>query len=228
MKKKDQIVINYFTFIIKGLREHFTDSWCFLNTAFLTLSTISVCIWASIIYTHQTKISSLELSDLYDVKQNEYFYFVAFRMQVYIHMCSIIFVLLFIKLLRYLVSWFERAMIIFKTLGRAQSDIFYFLIMYMVIFCAFVVMCHIYYGAELTSFGSVPDAMKTLFLMLMGDLAYLDDMIVQNETLSFFFFIFFITSMQFILMNMFIAFISNAYSEVNVSVTSDHKFEDEL
>lgn len=149
-------MIHYFTFIIKGLQEHFSDSWSILNSAFLTLSTIAVCIWASIIYTHLTKISSLELSDLSDVKQNEVFFFVAFRMEVYIHICSIIFVLLFIKLLRYLVSWFERAMIIFKTLGRAQSDIFYFLIMYLVIFCAFVVMCHIYYGAELTTFGSVP------------------------------------------------------------------------
>jgi hypothetical protein len=149
-------------------------------------------------------------------------------MEIYIHICSIIFVLLFVKLLRYLVSWFERAMIIFKTLGRAQSDIFYFLIMYLVIFFAFVVMCHIYYGAELTTFGSVPESMRTLFLMLMGELSYLDDMIVLNETLSFFFFIFFITSMQFILMNMFIAFIANAYSEVNVALTSQRVFEDEL
>ena len=100
--------------------------------------------------------------------------------------------------------------------------------MYLVIFCAFVVMCHIYYGAELSSFGSVPDAMRTLFLMLMGNLVYLDDMIIQSEALSFFFFIFFITSMQFILMNMFIAFISNAYSEVNIAITSEKKFEDEL
>lgn len=64
--------------------------------------------------------------------------------------------------------------------------------------------------------------------MLMGDLAYLDDMITQNGTLSFFFFIFFITTMQFILMNMFIAFIANAYSEVNVAITSEHKLDDEL
>lgn len=40
-------------------------------------------------------------------------------------------------------------------------------------------------------------------------------MITLSPTLSFFLFIAFITSMQFILMNMFIAFISNAYSEIN-------------
>jgi hypothetical protein len=137
-------------------------------------------------------------------------------MQTYIQLCSINYVLLFIKLLKYLSSWFERAKIIFQTLGYAQSDIFYFMIMYLVIFCAFVVMCHIYYGAELLQFGTLATSMSSLFVMLMGDLKWaLDDMFTLSPTLSFFLFIAFITSMQFILMNMFIAFISNAYSEVN-------------
>jgi len=86
--------------------------------------------------------------------------------------------------------------------------------MYIIIFFAFVVMCHIYYGADLTTFGTIMNSLKTLFLMLLGDLGYLDDMIVLNKVLSFFFFIAFMTSMQFILVNMFIAFISNAYTEV--------------
>jgi len=54
--------------------------------------------------------------------------------------------------------------------------------------------------------------------MLMGKLDSLNDMIKMNETLSFFLFIIFITSMQFILMNMFIAFISFSYTEgINVN-----------
>ena len=119
-------------------------------------------------------------------------------------------------------------MIIFKTLSYAQSDIFYFLIMYIIIFFAFVVMCHIYYGADLSDFGTIFNSLTTLFLMLLGDLDALDDMIVLNKVLSFFFFIAFMTSMQFILINMFIAFISNAYSAVNESISSSRKIEDEL
>lgn len=119
-------------------------------------------------------------------------------------------------------------MIIFRTLSYAKSDIFYFLIMYLIIFFAFVVMCHIYYGADLTSFGTIFNSLKTLFLMLLGDCDYLDDMIILNKVLSFFFFIAFMTSMQFILINMFIAFISEAYSAVNESISSQKKLEDEL
>jgi hypothetical protein len=134
-------------------------------------------------------------------------------------------VLLFTKLLKYLANWFQRAMVIFRTLARAYSDVVYFLVMYLVIFMAFVVMCHVYFGAELTAFGSVPATMRTLFLMVLGELSPLDDMIVQSKTLAFVFFILFITTMQFILMNMFIAFISSSYSEVNVQVTTGHKTE---
>ena len=213
---------------MKGLKEHYSDSWSILNSTFLTLSTVAVCIWASIIYTQFTKIQPLELSELHDVTKSEIFFVIAFRMTVYIYICGVNFVLLFVKFLRYLVTWFERSMIIFETLARAYSDIFYFLIMFLVIFFAFVIMSHIYYGANLTTFGSVPMATRTLFLMLMGNMSYLDDMIALNKTLSFFFFVFFITSMQFILLNMIIAFISKSYSEANVETQTTKTIEDEL
>ena len=178
-------------------------------------------MWGNIIY-WQIQFLRNETEDkgennfiINDPKQNEFLLFIAFKMQEYIYICSISMVLLFVKLIKYVSNWFTRAMIIFRTLETASSDIIYFLIMYLIIFCAFVVMCHIYYGAELITFGSVPESTKTLFLMLMGDLNYLNDMISLDETLSFFFFIFFIVSMQFILMNMFIAFIAESYNKVN-------------
>jgi hypothetical protein len=95
--------------------------------------------------------------------------------------------------------------------------------MYIIIFFAFVVMCHIYYGADLTDFGTITQSLITLFQMLLGNLDFLDDMIVLNKLLSFFFFIAFMTSMQFILINMFIAFISNAYSTVNDDASDENK-----
>jgi len=70
----------------------------------------------------------------------------------------------------------------------------------------------------LKEFSTITEALETLFMMLMGDLSYLDLMISISSNLSFFFFVAFITSMNFILMNMFIAFISMAYSEANVQV----------
>ena len=197
----------------------------------MILSLIAVCIWASIIALYISNVNSgTGTPKMKNASDDEVYFAIAFRMQVYTRICSINFILIFIKVLKYLASWFDRVMIIFKTLAWAQSDIFYFLIMYMIIFFAFVVMCHIYYGADLIYFGTIFSSLTTLFLMLLGDLDYLDEMISLNKVLSFFFFIAFMTSMQFILINMFIAFISNAYSEVNVTIggSASQKLEDEL
>ena len=103
------------------------------------------------------------------------------------------------------------------------------MLLYIIIFLAFSVMSHIYYGAELPQFASLPKSCATLFVMLMGKLDSLNDMIKMNETLSFFLFIIFITSMQFILMNMFIAFISFSYTEgINVNDEVQESLEEEL
>ena len=151
----------------------------------------------------------MNLSDLDDLSKNEAFFTVSFKMQVYIHLSAFNYVLLFVKLLRHLSSFIRRTKIIFRTLKAAKEDI--------------------YYGAELPKFASLPISCSTLFVMLMGTLDTLEDMTKMNETLSFFLFIIFITSMQFILMNMFIAFISYSYTE-GISVNDDvqESLEEEL
>jgi len=199
-----------------------------VDSCFLLLSLIAVSLWIVIIARHIPAISKKNFSDFKELKNNEDFLDVANNILLYSRICSINFILLFIKVLKYLASWFERVMIIFKTLAYAKSDIFYFLIMYIIIFFAFVVMCHIYYGADLTYFGTIPESLKTLFLMLLGYLVFLDDMVILNSVLSFFFFIAFMTSMQFILVNMFIAFITNAYSAVNETIDSQKRLDEEL
>lgn len=221
-------MMNSCSFVIKGLQEHYKDGWNWIDSAFLILSLVAVALWSQIISGHQPYIAQKDFKEMRSIENLEIFLKVSNEMLNYQRICAINFILIFIKVLKYLASWFDRVMIIFKTLAYAKSDIFYFLIMYLIIFFAFVVMCHIYYGADLSSFGTIFDSLKTLFLMLLGELGYLDDMIVLNKVLSFFFFIAFMTSMQFILINMFIAFISNAYSQVNQTISSSNKLEDEL
>lgn len=117
-----------------------------------------------------TQVTALNLSDLHDLSKNEAFFTISFKMQVYIHLSAFNYVLLFVKLLRYVSSFIRRTKIIFRTLSAAQGDIFSFMMLYAIIFFAFSVMCHIYYGAELPQFASLPISCATLFVMLMGDL----------------------------------------------------------
>lgn len=63
-----------------------------------------------------TRISPLSLAELNDVTKNEVFFIVAFRMETYVQMMAVNFFLLFVRLLKYFAFFFERVMIIFKTL----------------------------------------------------------------------------------------------------------------
>jgi len=225
---KKKVALNFCSFVFKGLQEHYSDGWNWIDSAFLVLSVVAVGLWASIIADQIPNVQKQSFSDFRTIRTNDVFLRISDLMLYYSRVCSINVILIFIKVLKYLASWFERVMIIFKTLAYAKSDIFYFLIMYLIIFFAFVVMCHIYYGSDMLAFGSIWQSLRTLFVMLLGDLNQLDNMIVLNKVLSFFFFIAFMTSMQFILINMFIAFISNAYTQVNRTIRSSKKLEDEL
>ena len=58
---------------------HFSDGYSWIDSAFLLLSTIAVCIWASIVIIHLTEFEGLKLNDLNDVSKNEIFFTIAFK-----------------------------------------------------------------------------------------------------------------------------------------------------
>ena len=96
---------------------------------------------------------------------------------MYLSVSSFNLVLIFVKMLRYLSVWFARVAMLFRTLANARSDIFYFLIMYLIIFFAFVVMCHLFYGSDVAKFGTIGDTLMSLFIILLGDLNSLNAML---------------------------------------------------
>lgn len=183
---------------LKAIFKHYSRVWSLLNLSIIALSITAILLWASIApNTSSDKGSTDSLLTL------------GLRLRTYSSVCGVNIVLLFCKLLKYLKAWSGSPL--FKALSKAYSDMLYFLILFFVIFFAFVIMVNVYYGADLPAFASAPGATKALFLMLLGDLSHLDAM--KNSALSIAFFVLFLTSMHFILLNMIIAFISKSYTE---------------
>jgi hypothetical protein len=60
-------MINYFGFIVNGLKEHYSDGWKWIDSAIIGISTISILLWLNIIYLHMTQVTALNLSDLDDL-----------------------------------------------------------------------------------------------------------------------------------------------------------------
>ena len=159
-----------------------------------------------------TTLNSSE--ETFDTRKSDVMLTIAFRIKDYTSVCAVTVVLLFFMLLAHLEHWLPRAKVILKTLSLAYSDMLYFLILFLVIFFAFVIMSNVYYGADLPAFASAPVAMQTLFLMLLGNLSFLNQMIILSQPLTLAFLILFLISMHFILLNIITAFISKSYIDV--------------
>ena len=136
-------------------------------------------------------------------------------MIIYQRTVSINLILISLKFLKYLGAMFERVTVMFKVLSHAWSDILYFFILYLIIFISFTTTFHIFYGSQVERFSTYGDSFNTLFLYLGRNILQINEMKDMSFNFTVFYFIIFITSMEFILMNMFIAIIALSYSTVN-------------
>ena len=134
---------------------------------------------------------------------------------IYQRTVSINLILISLKFLKYLGAMFERVTVMFKVLSHAWSDILYFFILYLIIFISFTTTFHIFYGSQVERFSTYGDSFNTLFLYLGRNILQINEMKDMSFNFTVFYFIIFITSMEFILMNMFIAIIALSYSTVN-------------
>ena len=134
---------------------------------------------------------------------------------IYQRTVSINMILISLKFLKYVGAMFERVTVMFKVLSHAWSDILYFFFLYLIIFISFTTTFHIFYGSQVERFATYGDSFNTLFLYLGRNILQINEMKNMNFGFTVFYFIIFITSMEFILMNMFIAIIALSYSTVN-------------
>eukprot|EP00899_Mesostigma_viride_P021274 jgi/Mesvir1/29148/Mv18440-RA.2 len=106
--------------------------------------------------------------------------------------------------------------IITHTLARALNDIAHYLLVAGVMFVCFAIMAHICFGTALGEFSTLLDSFNTCFLMVVGEVNInekLMDLHGLQLTVAWIFFWLYTIIMYFILINFFIAFIIDAFSE---------------
>ena len=83
----------------------------------------------------------------------------------------------------------------------------YFMVMLLTIFFAYALMGHICFGDKITKLSRFGRMCFALFKSLMGDSDDLSDAYQESPILVFYYFISYMVGMQFILTNLFIAFL---------------------
>jgi hypothetical protein len=99
------------------------------------------------------------------------------------------------------------------TMSAAMVDIFYFLIMLVVILMGFVFMAYLSFGHTLEHYKTISDSFITCFAMMIGEFDY-GELLTADEAMAYFFFFFYMLFFSFILLNIFIAILERAYTKV--------------
>ena len=198
----------------RGLKIHFQSAWNWLDFIYLICSLIGIIFWAMFIGNHYQK--TLDLGKISDADMSNHFLSLSFILKQYARFSSFVMVIVFIRVLHYLAQWFERVSVLFNTLGKAKTESFYFFIMLFTIFFAFVISAYTYFGSQDNNFSAMGKVFIVLFKFILSNIDEMEGMLkTKYPWYGLLFFVIYMTTLQFILINMFIAFIASAYEEAN-------------
>jgi polycystin 2 len=113
-----------------------------------------------------------------------------------------------------------------STLARCAKDLGGFSVMFFIIFLAFAQLGYLIFGTQVKDFRSFPDAIFTLFRIILGDFNF-HELEAANRVLGPIYFILYVFFVFFVLLNMFLAIINDTYSEVKADI-SNQKSEFEV
>lgn len=104
--------------------------------------------------------------------------------------------------------------IIWDTLQRGAKSIFAFFVVFIVLMCSFSQTVHVVYGNELEVFTTFSRCLSNLFMILLGALDNYKDMSLASPIFTPLLYISFMFLMFFVIMNIFVAILNEAYGVV--------------
>jgi len=105
-------------------------------------------------------------------------------------------------------------MLLQMTLGQAFKDLLVFVAMTIILFVGFVVMGLNIFGMQAPSYNTIINTLGTLFLILLGEFDYAE-MNAVSRVWAIIFFIIFVLFMFFVVLNIFLAILNDAYTVVH-------------
>ena len=123
-------------------------------------------------------------------------------------------VLLIMRILKVL-DFQERMGIVTRTITNAAVDLFHWLILFGLIFFLYVYMGFLIFGTAILSFSTVERSFQTCFGILLGEIGVTEEMFnLPNKASVYIFYYTFIMIVFFVLINVFLAIIVDAYVDV--------------
>lgn len=198
-------------FVKKG-REHLKNPWSVLEI-FVTLLSLS----AVGLYFARMKFTNDALRDM----NNDHSGFVSFHYTAFLDewlkcIIGIIVFLSFLKLFR-LLRFNRRMSLLQQVLKRCFTQLISFLFMFALAFLAFALLACLVFGQAMEGFGTFLTSCASLMDTILGKFT-LKGMMEANRIIGPIFFLTYTISMVFVLINMFLSIINDAFTEVRSDV----------
>jgi hypothetical protein len=193
--------------VVEGLKKHFSDLWNMLDMASILLSYIGLGVWLNITRNDIVKKTSIE----YSTDTTDEVLAIIYNIKMYVKINSVNLLIIFFRLLKYL-GKFERIRLLHQTFVRAKTEIFYFFILLIGIFLSFVIFGHVAFGGIHSEFSEIGLAFASCLIILFTNMDTILELLELDFSMTALFIVLFTLFINFILANMFIAIINNAYA----------------
>ena len=200
--------------LFKSGRKYFSEPWNWVELFIIALS-----IAAVVIYFYRW-IMAEALTEIFARSGgNEYmnFRYVGYWNEVLLYLVGWLVFLATLKFIR-LLRFNKRIGILASTLRYAAKSMFMFGIMFGIVFMAYAMFFYLIYFMELINFYSLISTVETLLQMLVGKFNF-SAMQMSSPVLGPLFFFCYVVTVYYILVNMFLTILSEAFTVVRMNVS---------
>jgi hypothetical protein len=187
------------------------SSFTYFDIIYFTLAITSIILW--LLYLQGAKEVEFKLPP--DEKNSKgfirKFFYTQQLMMNYTNVVAVNTIFLSVKVFDYM-NKSKHMKMLSSTLYSAKEDTFYFLIIFSIFLFGFVGMAFISFGANLEDFNSIGNSVRKCFEITIGDFDY-QALEETNEPMAVIFFFPFNILFVFILTNIFLAIINEAYED---------------
>ncbi len=110
----------------------------------------------------------------------------------------------------------DRLNVLTRTIATAWTDLYHFLVMFIVIFIGFGIIGYLLFGTALQSYSTIGNCLQATFELVIGNYD-LQSIMRIDLTLSLVYFYVFVFLVSIVLLNVLLAILMGAYSEVSVA-----------
>ena len=226
---------------------HFRSLWNYIDLINIALFVYLTFLWATLAFQAERSYGAAERYEVYEDIHAEGRFLqyneaeleemigsfrsteaVALRLSNYVTTSAIAMILLISRLLKVL-DFQQKIGIVTRTIQNAAIDLFHWLILFSFIFFSYAFMGFAVFGSAISDFSTVGSACNTCFAIIMGEIKVSEKLLtLPNYFATHIYYYSFLTLVFFVLVNVFLAILVDAYIEVKKSAAHSESLPFEL